>query len=75
MTTASLIPDDLQAGIAEPTIIQEPQQPQIAAVTNGGVGIVPNSITDGPLVHMGMYIIIASSPSPRPLSVLTPELT
>ena len=57
MATASFLESDSQTGIVEPAATQEPQQPQIAAVTNGGVGIVPNGITDGPLVHMGTYIM------------------
>ena len=53
MSTASGAPSDLRTGVVDPSG-QEPQ-PQITAVTNGGVSIVPNSINDGPLVHMGMY--------------------
>jgi len=53
MATASVIPDDLQTEVVDPPSPE--QRPQIAAVTNGGVSIVPNSINDGPLVHMGMY--------------------
>lgn len=47
---------DSQAGIVEP-ITQEQQQPQTTAVTNGGVSIIPNSISDGPLVHMGIRFL------------------
>jgi hypothetical protein len=53
MATASVIPGDLQTEVVDPLGPEQP--PQIAAVTNGGVGIIPNSISDGPLVHMGMY--------------------
>ena len=53
MATNSVIPNDLETGEADPP--DQGQQPQIAAVTNGGVTIVPNSINDGPLVHMGTY--------------------
>ena len=45
---------DPQAGPLDPPG-QEQQQARVAAVTNGGVTIVPNSINDGPLVHMGRY--------------------
>lgn len=54
MATSSATPGDLRTGAVE-SPVQEEQQPQITAVTNGGVSIVPNSISDGPLVHMGMY--------------------
>ena len=57
MSTASVISDDLQTGVVDPPS-QEQQQAQIAAVTNGGVSIVPNSINDGPLVHMGISILL-----------------
>lgn len=50
MAAPSSIQGDLQTGIIEPT---SQEQPRITAVTNGGVSIVPNSINDGPLVHMG----------------------
>jgi len=53
MATASATQGDLQTGVIDPPG-QEQQQPQITAVTNGGVSIVPNSINDGPLVHMGV---------------------
>lgn len=66
MATTSFLQSDSQTGVAEPTTTQESQQPQITAVTNGGVSIVPNSIADGPLVHMGTYTI----PGPS-LSTLT----
>jgi len=52
MATAAGTPGDLRTGAVDlPS--QEQQQPQITAVTNGGVSIVPNTINDGPLVHMG----------------------
>ena len=54
MSTASGTPGDLRTGVVDPPG-PEQQQPQITAVTNGGVSIVPNSINDGPLVHMGVY--------------------
>lgn len=54
MTSTPVIPVDLQARVVDPPG-SEQQQPQIAAITNGGVSIVPNSINDGPLVHMGTY--------------------
>lgn len=57
MATASFTQSDSQTRVAEPNTTQEPQQPQITAVTNGGVSIVPNSITDGPLVHMGTHVV------------------
>jgi len=52
-TTPTVIPSDLQSEEADPP--GQEQQPQITAITNGGVTIVPNSINDGPLVHMGTY--------------------
>lgn len=58
MASTSFLRGDSPTGITDPsTSTQESQQPQITAVTNGGVSIVPNSITDGPLVHMGGHII------------------
>ena len=48
------MPGDEQTGALD-SPGSEQQQPQIAAVTNGGVSIVPNSINDGPLVHVGTY--------------------
>ena len=48
---------DPQAGPLDPPG-QEQQQARVAAVTNGGVTIVPNSINDGPLVHMGISILL-----------------
>lgn len=54
MSTASVTPGNSRTGVVDPPN-QEQQQPQITAVTNGGVSIVPNSISDGPLVHMGMH--------------------
>ena len=53
MATVSGAPGDLRTGVVDPP--GQEQQPQITAVTNGGVSIVPNSINDGPLVHMGTY--------------------
>jgi len=53
MATTSVIPEELQTEEIDPHPPGPEQQPQIAAVTNGGVSIVPNSINDGPLVHMG----------------------
>ena len=54
MATGSATPSDSRTGVVDPPS-QELQQPQITAVTSGGVNIVPNSISDGPLVHMGAY--------------------
>ena len=54
MATVSGTSGDLRTGVVDPPG-QEQQQPQITAVTNGGVNIVPNSINDGPLVHIGAY--------------------
>lgn len=48
------IQGDSQTGVTEPP---SQEQPRITAVTNGGVSIVPNSINDGPLVHMGTYFL------------------
>lgn len=55
MAATSVTPEDLQTQVVDPNPPGSEQQHQIAAVTNGGASIVPNSINDGPLVHMGMY--------------------
>ena len=68
MSTASVTPGNSRTGVVDPPN-QEQQQPQITAVTNGGVSIVPNSISDGPLVHMGMHFSLFSFGLPIQLSV------
>ena len=55
MATTSAISSDSRTGLVDPPTQDQQQQPQITAVTSGGVSIVPNSISDGPLVHMGIY--------------------